>query len=49
MACRSLREFIETLEKMRDIVHIKQEVDWDLEVGATLANEPMRHGRNRKE
>ena len=34
MAFRDLREFIAALDKMGEVVHIKQEVDWDLEVGA---------------
>jgi len=34
MAFRDFREFIDTLDKTGDVVHIKQEVDWDLEVGA---------------
>ena len=29
-----LREFIKALEKTQDIVHMKEEVDWDLEAGA---------------
>lgn len=41
MAFEDNREFIAVLEKSGDIVHIKQEVDWELEVGAILrrANE----------
>ncbi len=34
MAYTDVRQFIEALDKTGDIVHIKQEVDWDLEVGA---------------
>jgi len=34
MAFRDLRQFIEALDGTGDVVHIKQEVDWDLEVGA---------------
>lgn len=34
MAFRDLRQFIKTLDRTGDVVHIKQEVDWDLEVGA---------------
>jgi len=34
MAFKDLREFISTLEKTGDVVHIKKEVDWDEEVGA---------------
>ncbi|MDP2731222.1 MAG: UbiD family decarboxylase [Dehalococcoidales bacterium] len=34
MAYTDNRKFIEALDKTGDIVHIKQEVDWDLEVGA---------------
>lgn len=34
MAIKDNREFIEILEKTGDVVRIKQEVDWDLEVGA---------------
>jgi len=34
MAFKDVRQFIEALSKTRDVVHIKQEVDWDLEVGA---------------
>src|SRR3990172_8515769 len=30
------RQFIETLEKTGDVVRVKQEVDWDLEVGAIV-------------
>ena len=34
MAFKDLREFIRTLEKTGDVVHIEQEVDWDQEAGA---------------
>ncbi|MDP2645072.1 MAG: UbiD family decarboxylase [Desulfobacterales bacterium] len=34
MAFNDNREFIEALEKTGDVVRIRQEVDWDLEVGA---------------
>ncbi|MBI2979322.1 MAG: UbiD family decarboxylase [Chloroflexi bacterium] len=34
MAFEDLREFIKTLAKTGDVVHIRQEVDWDLEAGA---------------
>ena len=34
MAFKDLRQFIEALDRTGDVVHIKQEVDWDLEVGA---------------
>ena len=34
MAFKDVRQFIEALSKTRDVVHIRQEVDWDLEVGA---------------
>lgn len=34
MGFKDLRDFIEALDKTGDIVRIKQEVDWDLEVGA---------------
>ncbi len=34
MAFKDVREFIESLEKTGDVVRIKQEMDWDLEVGA---------------
>lgn len=34
MAFKDLRDFIRTLEKIGDIVHIEQEVDWDQEAGA---------------
>ena len=30
------RQFIEALDKTGDIVHVKKEVDWDLEVGAIV-------------
>ncbi len=31
---KDLRDYIKALDRTGDIVHIKQEVDWDLEVGA---------------
>ena len=34
VASKDLRQFIKDLDKTGDIVHIKQSVDWDLEVGA---------------
>ncbi len=34
MAYTDVRQFMEALRKTGDIVHIKQEVDWDLEIGA---------------
>ncbi len=34
MAYTDVRQFIEALDKTGDIVHIKQEIDWDLEIGA---------------
>ncbi|MFC1958825.1 UbiD family decarboxylase [Chloroflexota bacterium] len=34
MAYTDNRQFIQALDKTGDIVHIKKEVDWDLEVGA---------------
>ena len=34
MAFNSIREFMEALDKSRDIVRIKEEVDWELEAGA---------------
>jgi phenylphosphate carboxylase alpha subunit len=34
MAINDNREFIEALEKTKDVARIKQEVSWDLEVGA---------------
>ncbi|UCG65267.1 MAG: UbiD family decarboxylase [Deltaproteobacteria bacterium] len=34
MAFDSVREFMEALDKSRDIVRIKEEVDWELEAGA---------------
>ena len=34
MAFTDVRQFIKALDETGDIVHIKQEVDWDLEVGA---------------
>lgn len=34
MAFKDLRQFIKALDKTGDVVQIKQEVDWDLEVGA---------------
>jgi 4-hydroxy-3-polyprenylbenzoate decarboxylase len=36
MAFKDNREFIMALEKTGDLVRIKQEVDWDLEVGAIV-------------
>ena len=37
MAFKDNREFIEALDRTDDVVHIKQEVDWDLEVGAMVS------------
>lgn len=34
MAYTDVRQFIKALDKTGDIVHIKQKVDWDLEIGA---------------
>lgn len=34
MAFKDLRQFIETLEKTGDVIRVKREVDWDVEVGA---------------
>ncbi|OFW17371.1 MAG: hypothetical protein A3H27_14190 [Acidobacteria bacterium RIFCSPLOWO2_02_FULL_59_13] len=34
MAFNGIREFINALEKTGDVVHVKKEVDWDLEAGA---------------
>lgn len=34
MAFADLREFIQALDRSGDVVHIQQEVDWDLEAGA---------------
>lgn len=34
MAFRNVSEFIQALDKTGDILHIKNEVDWDLELGA---------------
>lgn len=34
MAFKDNREFVEALEKTRDVIRIKEQVDWDLEVGA---------------
>ena len=34
MAFKDLRQFIAALEKTGDVVKIKKEVDWDLELGA---------------
>ena len=34
MAFSDLREFITALDKSGDLVRIKKEVDWDMEVGA---------------
>jgi len=34
MAFRDVRQFIEALDKVGELVRVKQEVDWDLEVGA---------------
>ena len=36
MAYRDLREFLNKLEEERELVHIKQEVDWNLEAGAVI-------------
>jgi 4-hydroxy-3-polyprenylbenzoate decarboxylase len=36
MAFKDNRQFIETLEQTEDVVRVKQEVDWDLEVGAIV-------------
>jgi phenylphosphate carboxylase alpha subunit len=34
MGFKDNREFIKALEKTGDVVHVKQKVDWDMEVGA---------------
>jgi len=34
MAFKDLRSFIQALDKTGDVIHIKQEVNWDLEAGA---------------
>lgn len=34
MAFEDIRQFIETLDKTGDVVHVKQEIDWDLEISA---------------
>lgn len=34
MAVESLRQFIDILEQFKEIVRVKQEIDWDCEVGA---------------
>lgn len=36
MTDKDLRDFINTLEKNGDMVRIKEEVDWDLEIGAII-------------
>ena len=36
MAYRDLREYIEKLEEEKELVRIKEEVDWNLEVGAII-------------
>ena len=36
MAFKDNREFIKALDKTKDVVHIQQEVDWDMEVGAIV-------------
>jgi len=36
MAFRDLREFIEVLEKEKQLVRVKREVDWNLEAGAII-------------
>jgi 4-hydroxy-3-polyprenylbenzoate decarboxylase len=36
MAYRDLREFLDALEKNGELIRIKDEVDWDLEVGAII-------------
>lgn len=36
MAFKDSRAFIEALEKTGDVVRVKQEVDWDLEMGAVV-------------
>jgi len=34
MGFKGCRDFVQALEKSGDIIHVKQEVDWDLEIGA---------------
>ena len=36
MPYRDLREWIATLDKLGEIQHINEEVDWNLEVGAII-------------
>lgn len=36
MAFKDNRQFVNALDKTRDVVHIKREVDWDLEIGAIV-------------
>ncbi len=36
MALKSIRDFIEVLDKAGDLVTVKQEVDWNLEAGAII-------------
>ncbi len=36
MISKDLRDYVDNLEKTGDLVKIKEEVDWDLEVGATV-------------
>ena len=45
MAFKDNREFIQALDKTNDVVHIKDEVDWDLEVGAIIRRTNERRGQ----
>ena len=36
MAIRDLRDYLDTLEKEEELVRVKSEVDWNLEIGGML-------------
>ncbi len=36
MAFRDLREFIEVLDKAGELVHIREQVNWELELGTIM-------------
>lgn len=44
MAYKDIRAYIEALEKTGDVVRVKQQVDWDLEVGAIVRRTCERQG-----
>jgi len=44
MAYQDLREWIETLEREKELARVKTEVDWDLELGAVARENMDRHG-----